>query len=247
MSKLWLLLSALTFLISTSSLLTEKQGRAIDEPKFISYEMDPTQQELKFYWKDKHGANYQNFQRLKANLEKESKELVFAMNGGMYNQDRSPQGLYIENGQLKSPLDTVQSGYGNFYLQPNGVFYLTDDNKPAVSTSQAFINRQNIRYATQSGPMLVIDGEVHPKFIKGSQNIHIRNGVGILPNGNILFAISRSKVNFFDFATFFKQKGCENALYLDGFVSRVYLPSKSVKQLDGSFGVIIAETKSKTN
>lgn len=89
--------------------------------------------------------------------------------------------------------------------------------------------------------MLVIDGKVHPKFTIGSKNVHIRNGVGILPKGYLLFAMSKEKINFYDFATFFKSKGCSNALYLDGFVSRTYLPSKKWEQTDGNFAIIIAE------
>ena len=89
--------------------------------------------------------------------------------------------------------------------------------------------------------MVLINGEYHPKFRKGSENIHIRNGVGILPNGQLIFAISKERINFYDFATFFKEKGCENALYLDGFVSRLYLPEKGIEQMDGRFGVIVAE------
>jgi uncharacterized protein YigE (DUF2233 family) len=89
--------------------------------------------------------------------------------------------------------------------------------------------------------MLLIDGEYHPALKKGSTNMHIRNGVGILPNGNVLFAISKQKVNFYDFATLFKQMGCKNALYLDGFVSKCYLPANGANDLGGAFGVIIGE------
>ena len=91
--------------------------------------------------------------------------------------------------------------------------------------------------------MMVIDGRIHPKFVKGSKNLNIRNRVGILPDGSVLFAMSKEKVNFYDFALFFKTHGCENALYLDGFVSRTYLPSKKWEQVEGDFGVIIAEVK----
>jgi len=165
------------------------------------------------------------------------------MNAGMYLKDLSPQGLYIEDGNIKSPLDTLTSGYGNFYLQPNGVFYITKDRKAFIKTTKNFKMDKNIAYATQSGPMLLIDGQIHPKFNQGSPNIHIRNAVGILPNGNLLFAMSKKKINFYDFSSYFKQQGCKNALYLDGFVSRTYLPSSNWKQLKGNFGVIIAETK----
>lgn len=93
--------------------------------------------------------------------------------------------------------------------------------------------------------MLVIDGNLHKKLTKGSKNLHIRNGVGVLPNGNLLFAMSKEKINFYDFASFFQKNGCKNALYLDGFVSKTYLPEKNYKQDDGNFGVIIGIIKSK--
>lgn len=213
------------------------------EAKFLSYEINPTKQELKLYWKDKNGLNYKNFKALQVALGKENKELIFAMNGGMYKKDLSPQGLYIEDGKYIIEADTLAKGYGNFYLQPNGIFYLTNKNKPVICTTKAFSKSNNIKYATQSGPMLLIDGKIHPKFRKGSSNLHIRNGVGVLPNGNILFVLSKKRVNFFDFASYFRQKGCKNALYLDGYVSRAYLPSKDWEEFDGSFGVIIGETR----
>ncbi|SEK71501.1 Uncharacterized protein YigE, DUF2233 family [Aquimarina amphilecti] len=217
--------------------------KSSDVNKFLSHEIDLKHQHLRFYWKNKNGKNFRNFQNLKTELEKENKELVFAMNGGMYNKDLSPQGLYIENGIIKSKIDTIKKGYGNFYLQPNGIFYITKNNKPIIQTTELFKYNNEIAYATQSGPMLLVNGQIHNKFNQGSPNIHIRNGVGVLPNGNLLFVMSKEKVNFYDFASYFKKKGCENALYLDGFVSRTYLPSAKWKQLDGNFGVILAEVK----
>ncbi|QHI38772.1 hypothetical protein IMCC3317_41720 [Kordia antarctica] len=214
-----------------------------DTARILAYEVNPKTEQLHFYWKNEQGEIYENFQNLKTQLEATQQELIFAMNGGMYKRDQSPQGLYVENGQLKSPLDTLQKGFGNFYLQPNGVFYITKENNPVICTSQVFKLIENIKYATQSGPMLVIDGKLHEKLTKDSINLHIRNGVGILPNGNLLFAMSKEKINFYDFATFFKEKGCENALYLDGFVSKTFLPSKNYQQMDGNFGVIIGVTK----
>lgn len=205
----------------------------------LSYTVDPAKQEIAFYWKDTDGNNYRNFQNLKSALSRENKILLFATNGGMYLQDRSPQGLYIEKGKTLKKLNTVNHAYGNFYLQPNGVFFLTDDNKAAVCKRTDFKDKGNICYATQSGPMLVVDGAIHPKFTPGSANVHIRNGVGILPDGKILFAMSKENINLYDFATFFKEKGCKNALYLDGFVSRTYLPEQNWEQVDGNFGVMI--------
>jgi len=125
-------------------------------------------------------------------------------------------------------------------MQPNGVFYITNSNKGYVVPSVNF-SKENVKFATQSGPMLVINNKIHSNFRKGSKNLNIRNGVGILQNGKLLFAMSKQKINLFDFASYFKKQGCKNALYLDGFVSRTFLPSQQWEQLDGNFGVIIGE------
>lgn len=228
-------------LLCTASSLLHKAE--VWDDRILSHEVDLKNQELKLYWKAKDGKPFGNFRRLQDELNLEDKELVFAMNGGMYLKDQSPQGLYIENGVELKAIDKKAEGYGNFYLQPNGIFSITHDGTASVKTTSAFRTDDSIRYATQSGPMLLIDGEKHPAFQDGSKNLHIRNGVGVLPNGNLLFAMSKERINFFDFAAFFESKGCKNALYLDGFVSRTYLPSKDWKQQEGHFGVIIAESR----
>lgn len=211
-----------------------------NDSKFVSFVTDVSS--IKLYWKDGSGHIFKSIQNLKTAIEAQGKELRFAMNGGMYMKDNSPQGLYIENGTIYIPLDTL-AGAGNFYLKPNGVFYITKDNKAVVCQTKDFIDNGQINFATQSGPMLLIDGQVHPAFKKGSVNLNIRNGVGILPDNTVVFAMSKKEVNFYDFAEFFKGLGCKNALYLDGFVSRTYLPEQDWKQLDGNFGVIIGVTK----
>jgi len=160
------------------------------------------------------------------------------MNGGMFQKDFSPLGFYIDNGTIVRQLNT-REGSGNFYLKPNGVFYITKNNTAHISTTPDFEANNMIKYATQSGPMLVINGKLHEAFKEGSANVNIRNGVGILPNGDVLFAMSKTEVNFYDFANYFKDKGCNNALYLDGFVSRAYAPSQHWEQTDGDFGVMI--------
>jgi len=222
---------------------TPINSQRIDESRILSFEANPKLQNIEFYWRDNDNNLYGNIGNLNLELAKNNEELIFAVKGGMYQKNQNPQGLYIEKGIIKSKMNSVQNAYGNFYMQPNGIFYLTKHKTANVCTSLNFPKNKDIKFATQSGPMLIIDGKLHTKFNKGSQNVHIRNGVGILPNGNVLFAMSKQKINFYDFATYFQQKGCKNALYLDGFVSRTYLPSKNWTQTDGNFGVIIGVTK----
>jgi uncharacterized protein YigE (DUF2233 family) len=214
------------------------QTNVLEAPRFVTYIADAQKQDLKLYWKDDKQSKFRSIQNLKVSLAKQKKRLVFAMNAGMYNAARDPVGLYIENQTILAPLDT-SSGDGNFYLKPNGVFYITRDKIPVVCSTAEFKPTEPIQFATQSGPMLLIHGQIHPAFKKGSSNLNIRNGVGILPDHRILFVISKDPVNFYDFAEFFRSMGCQNALYLDGLVSRAYVPEQNWIQTDGDFGVLI--------
>jgi uncharacterized protein YigE (DUF2233 family) len=227
-------------------LLTSSKKSKTDDPRFISYIVNPKNINLDFYWKNDKGEQFKNAANLSLWLKKQKRELVFAVNGGMYKKDNSPQGLYIENKIQKTKIDTKidnGNGTGNFYLKPNGVFYITTDKKPSICLTEKFVNNGKVKYATQSGPMLVIEGKIHSSFKENSTNLNIRNGVGILPNNEVIFAMSKKEINFYDFADYLKKLGCKNALYLDGFVSRTYLPEKNWVQTDGDFGVIIGVTK----
>ncbi|AHJ98554.1 phosphodiester glycosidase family protein [Hymenobacter swuensis] len=197
---------------------------------------------LALYWRDEKGKPLRSLARLREWLASKQQRLVFAANGGMYRMGNVPVGLYIENGRLRTPLDTG-SGRGNFYLRPNGVFFLTTGGRAVIQPTTAFRSGPQIRYATQSGPMLVVEGRIHPAFQAGSRNLNVRNGVGVLPDGRVLLVMSKEPVNLCDFARYFQRRGCRNALCLDGFVSRTYLPARQWEQLDGDFGVMIAVTE----
>lgn len=214
-----------------------KTGAQVPDKDMIAY-IPEGRHRVQLFWKDDLGKVLGSLGRLKSYVESRKPRLVFAMNGGMYMEDRSPLGLFIREGKTVRALNT-RNGYGNFYLQPNGVFYITTSGKGFVCTTKSFKPGKNIVYATQSGPMLVVEGKIHPEFKKGSSNVFVRNGVGILPDGHMLFAMSKKEVNLYDFAAYFQQKGCRNALFLDGFVSRTYLPARQWLQTDGYFGVII--------
>lgn len=240
MIKRFIVCTSIVFLFTN---LYSQEGYKIDTSRIVSHVIDLDKDQLDFYWKDDSGNIFGSLGSLRSDLRQDGKELIFAMNGGMYNADQSAQGLYIEEGKIISPLDKKEKGYGNFYLQPNGVFYINENARAFVTETKSFSYESTIKYATQSGPMLVINGAIHPVFKKDSKHFNIRNGVGILPDGKILFAISKAEITLYDFATYFKQMGCQNALYLDGFVSKIYLPTKNRNDLGGGFGVIIGQIK----
>jgi uncharacterized protein YigE (DUF2233 family) len=235
-------ISLLIFLFLATSFFAFVVKEKTDDDLFVTYKVDIKKSDLRLYWKDDENEIFKSIQNLKTWLESQKRTLVFAMNAGMYMQDNSPLGLYIENKKELSHLNTANAN-GNFYLKPNGVFYITTDNVPVICQTTDFVNNGKIKYATQSGPMLVINGTIHSAFKEGSANVNIRNGVGILPNNEVIFVMSKSEINFYDFASYFKKLGCKNALYLDGFVSRTYLPEKNRIQTDGNFGVMIGVTK----
>lgn len=234
--SLLLLLTAVLIVFTTTQ-------NSIDD-QILAYTVDTKTQNLQLYWKNDHGETFKSIQNLKTYVERKNLTLTFAMNGGMFNKNFSPQGLFIQNKKTLAVIDTAD-GNGNFYLKPNGVFYVTTDNISFVCKTINFLDNGSIKYATQSGPMLVIDGQIHPAFKDGSTNLNIRNGVGILPDNKVVFAMSKKEINFYDFAKYFQSLGCKNALYLDGFVSRAYLPEKKWAQTDGNFGVIIGVTNRK--
>lgn len=231
-------------LLLTAGLISFSTSQNTTDNNILFYIVDTKTQNLNLYWKNDKGKNLGSIENLKSYVESKNFTLTFAMNGGMYNKDGSPKGLFIQNKKTIVPIDTTD-GNGNFYLKPNGVFYITTDNIPFVCKTTDFVDKGNIKYATQSGPMLVFNGQIHTKFKEGSKNLNIRNGLGILPDNKIIFAMSKTEINFYDFAKYFKNSGCKNALYLDGFVSKTYLPEKHCKQTGGNFGVIIGVTEIK--
>lgn len=201
------------------------QRRVYREVKYIVCEFHPGKDDIRLFYSDSNNGNVlRNFSNLEEMLTRKGDKLLFAMNGGMYHRDMSPVGLYVEEGKEVAPLITT-GGWGNFHLLPNGVFYLKDG-KAAVKETVAY-QKANLQpdYASQSGPMLVIDGKLHPKFLPDSDSLKIRNGVGVREDGTVFFAISEERVRFYDFGLLFKEHlNTPNALYFDGTISSVYAP-----------------------
>lgn len=198
--------------------------------------------EIKFYWKHENKP-IRSIKKLEEVIDKDKKSLVFATNAGMYLSDQSPQGLFIQNGKTLVQLDKKKEEYGNFYMQPNGVFSIDSNNIGKILTTDDFIP-DGVKFATQSGPIVLLNGVINQKFVKNAPSLNIRSGVGIIDSNNIVFVISNQKINFYDFASIFKEKlNCSDAIYLDGAISEMFLPELSRFQNGGDFGPIIGIVK----
>ena len=194
----------------------------------ISYlvcEVDPKLYSIELFWKDSAGKPFQSLHNLKASQQAAGRTMLFAINAGMYHPNLDPVGLYVEHGHEMTAVKTG-SGTGNFSLQPNGIFYVSNGKAAVRSTRDFLKKRPPLDYATQSGPMLVIDGQLHPKFLADSTSRKTRDGVGVRKDGVAVFAISKGAVTFHAFARLFRDAlGCDNALFLDGTISSLLAPA----------------------
>jgi len=219
-------------LFAALAVLTILPGAAIPACRDMVYQdlgytlcsFDPATAGLRLFRLAPDGKVLGTFGRVNQMLARSGKALDFAMNAGMYHPDRAPVGLYIEDGKKQAPA-VASAGPGNFGLLPNGILCLGDQSAQVIETRTYLADPPDCRYATQSGPMLVIDGKLHPRFLPDSDSRHIRNGVGVDAGGIVHFAISDQPVTFHEFGRFFRDAlGTPNALYLDGKVSKLHAP-----------------------
>jgi uncharacterized protein YigE (DUF2233 family) len=201
------------------------RNKSFNGAAYIACSFDPAKQDLRLFWRGPDGKPYQTFAALARDLKSKGKSLQFAMNGGMYKNDFQPVGLYVENGRELTRANTATltgapSAIPNFFKKPNGVFYIGSGAAGILETERFLAERPEANFATQSGPMLTIDGAIHPAFIVNSADLKRRNGVGVTSPTEVHFVITKDRVSFYDFARFFRDGlGCRNALFLDGGVA----------------------------
>ncbi len=177
--------------------------------------------DISLHWLDGDGEPYRKLRRVRRMLRRQDKRVLALTNAGIYGRDFKPLGLHIENGEMLRPLNEANGG-GNFFLKPNGVFFMTPNGAQVVA-AERFAMRDDIVLATQSGPLLFDERGFHPRFLEHSTSRYIRNGVGVRDDGNVVLAISRREVTFWDFATMMRDDlGCAAALYLDGNLSQLW-------------------------
>ena len=195
-----------------------------DSAKFTVCTFDPRRDDIRLFLSGPDDKPYGSLASLGEALKAKGERLTFAMNAGMFGEDQFPVGLYVENRRKLHEADT-RGGATNFHMKPNGVFWIGDGVAGVTETSRYLANTPPTRYATQSGPMLIVDGKIHPKIKPNGTSLKIRNGVGACGGGAVVFAIADEPVTFDTFARLFRDGiGCQNALFLDGSVSSLYAP-----------------------
>jgi uncharacterized protein YigE (DUF2233 family) len=213
--------------------------QSFDSAKFTVCTFDPRRNDIRLFWNGTDGRPYGSLAALAAAAKAKGQTLFFAMNAGMFKQDQSPVGLYVENRRELHEADT-RGGATNFHMKPNGVFWVGDGVAGVTETSRYLANPPPARYATQSGPMLVVDGKIHPKIRPNGTSVKIRNGVGSCDKGVVVFAIAEEPVTFDAFARLFRDGlDCQNALFLDGSVSSLYAPELNRDDKLGPIGPIV--------
>ncbi|WP_266158691.1 phosphodiester glycosidase family protein [Dyella silvatica] len=221
-----------------------------DSQSFRTVSIALDRQPLSLHWKDPaDGQAYGDIDSLRQWGEAHGQRLLFATNAGIYDRQFAPLGLYVENGKTLVPLNMARGNpaSGNFSLLPNGVFAVYPDGHAAVRTSNDFkADGKPVQWASQSGPMLLIDGQINNQFVDDSASLKWRSGVCAKTPHEVVFAVSEAPVNFHTFARLFRdQIGCRDALYLDGTISQFYIdgegyagaPTFMVKPYAGIFAV----------
>jgi uncharacterized protein YigE (DUF2233 family) len=205
-------------------------------------------EQLELFWRDDAGRPYREFSALRDELQVKGKQLIFAVNAGMYQPNFSPVGLFVAEGRELVPLNR-HVGSGNFSQQPNGVFLVEGGAARVITTDQYASEHPKPWLATQSGPMLVHNGEITTSAVMSPNSTwrKIRNGVCAPSSDAVVFVISESPVTFYEFGGFFRDAlHCREALYLDGTISSLFAPSLNREDRGSDMGPILGVAVART-
>lgn len=217
-----------------SSLRQAVQNRPCSDAGVDHVEIDLARHNLELLWKDANDKPFLTLDRARAYVEARGDSVVALTNAGIYEPGFVPTGLLVQQGIERQPLN-LRDGEGNFYLKPNGVFYLSAAGARIVESSGFEGRAEEVILALQSGPLLLSRGAVHAAFNEHSSNCRLRSGIGIRPDGAIMVAISRGAISFHDFSRhFLEELGCTDALYLDGTISSLYAPAANLLRDSGN-------------
>ena len=201
---------------------------ALSDPTLTvqAYTVNPQTERVKMYWQKANGEAWGTLHALLADINSQG-QVQMAMNGGIYDKAYAPLGLYIEDGKRLTPVNRSAGG-GNFFIRPGGVFLVANDRAKIVPLP-AYKPSPAIRYAVQSGPMLIENGVINWRLKPSASSRKLRNGVGIDKQGRVVFMLSDRETNFYDFACYAQSKlGVRQMLYLDGTLSKMYRKGGSV-------------------
>jgi uncharacterized protein YigE (DUF2233 family) len=242
----WLAVCLLLWFAGPRVRAAQAEKVSFEGKDYTVFWVDLATDKLGLYWRDDQDKPFGSFSNLRKHLAAGTNELRFAMNAGIYATNQVPLGLHVENARELHPLE-LGNRVGrqfNFFLKPNGVFYVAD-NKAFVLESVKYSQEQpHPALACQSGPLLVSGGAIHPTFQPNSTNRHPRNAVGVAKDGKVVFVITKAKVTFHELAQLFRDRlKCDDALYLDGNSGAIYLPelgfrTEGRKRYAGIFGVL---------
>jgi len=239
------LLAAIPALAASPVQQTPCEVVVFESSRFVVCRYHRGSDELQLAWRDSSGP-LGGFDGLAAWLGPEAKRVRFVMNGGMFDRSQAPVGLLVQSGKLQHQIDTAK-GQGNFYLLPNGVFWAEADGSVHVDETGRFLARRlSPMWATQSGPLLVSAGALHPAIAGNGTSLAVRNGVGVRDLDEALFVISSEPVSFGRFARLFRDHlRCLDALYLDGAISSLWAPNLARRDPATGLGPLIVVSAKK--
>lgn len=135
----------------------------------------------------------------------ERSNALIGINGGFFDREFKPLGLRITNKKLESPLKSI-SWWGIFYVKNQSAH---------ITNVRHFNHDQNIDFAVQSGPRLLVNGKI-PSLKPGLAD---RSALGITAEGKVIILVStNSAMTTKELAQLMKKPplSCIDAINLDG-------------------------------